>query len=538
MTGAGLRQLGRPDDPTTVAVDAGTTIVSEAPQAPADAGPATTPAGPRRDATIFPGFDGLRAIAALLVIVVHVGFVTNLTLRTSLGPYAARAEIGVAVFFLISGFLLYRPFVARHLALADHGGGRDVPDAGGFLLRRFMRIVPLYWLVFVVSLVVVTDRMLVANIPSLIECLLFVQGYRKSWALQGLTQAWSLDVEVAFYLFVPLYAWLLGRRVRTPRTQLWLELTGVAGLYLVGTLVHWRMIGTTFGPADNWSVWLPVWWDLFSSGMFLAVVSAWYGRQGRHPRWSTLPFSGTVCWLLAAVCYWVASRRIGLPLWPIYDVTVRTDMGKHLFYGLFGFFLLLPAVFGPQRRGLVRRFLASRVMTFLGSVSYGIYLWHQTVIDVVMARGGWKIWQVSFLPFFAVVVVITVALSTLTYYLVERPCQNLARDWARRWKNRPRRDRGRAVSAPSSSARHSASPSGRPAPALLVPVLPTPASAVSASTTPASAAAPASPAMGSTRELLVAGGPDETTIPPLPEPHQPDRVGWRDDTGGRFASSD
>jgi peptidoglycan/LPS O-acetylase OafA/YrhL len=421
-------------------VDAGTTIVSAAPET---SGTVPTQPGtePRRDTTVFPGFDGLRAIAALLVLVVHAGFMSTLTLQSrALGPYVARAEIGVAVFFLISGFLLYRPFVARHLAFADRGGGRDRTDAGGFWIRRFLRIVPLYWLVFVISLVVISDKMIVQNIRGLLECLLFVQGYQQSWALQGLSQAWTLDIEVAFYLFVPFYAWVFGRRVRSsPRAQLLLELTGVALLYIAGTLIHWRMIGTNHGWADGWSAWLPVWWDLFAMGMFLAVVSAWYGRQGRHPFWSRLPGSGTVCWLFAAVCYWAASKKIGLPVWPIYTATVRTDLGKHLFYGLFGFFLLLPAVFGPQRRGLVRRFLASRVMTFLGSISYGIYLWHQTVIDVVMYRANLTIWGVSFLALFVPVLLITVALAALTHYLVERPSQNLARSLARQWRNRERR---------------------------------------------------------------------------------------------------
>jgi peptidoglycan/LPS O-acetylase OafA/YrhL len=442
VSGLGLRQLGRGDDPTTVAVDAGTTIVSAAPAEPSGGLANGAAPAPRRDATVFPGFDGLRAIAALLVLVVHVSFMTTLTLRSRLGPYAARAEIGVAVFFLISGFLLYRPFVARHFALADRGGGRDRTDAGGFLIRRVLRIVPLYWLVFVISLIVITDRMIVDNVGGLLECLLFVQGYHASWVLQGLTQSWTLDVEFAFYLFVPLYAWLFGRRVRAPRVQLLWELTGVAGLYVAGTLVHWRMIGHTTGWTDGWSVWLPVWWDLFAMGMFLAVVSAWYGRQGRHPRWSRLPFSGTVCWLLAAACYWVAANKIGLPLLPLYTPSTRTDLGKHLFYGLFGFFLLLPAVFGPQRRGLVRRFLASRVMTFLGSVSYGVYLWHQTVIDVVMYRGQYKMGQVSFLPLFGSVALITILLATMTHYLVERPCQELARGWARQWRGRARNRQG------------------------------------------------------------------------------------------------
>lgn len=502
MTGLDVTARGRSDDPTTVPADGGTTLVAPAP-APAP----TTPggAGAPRDMTVFPGFDGLRAIAALLVLLVHAGFYTTLTLDTPFGPYSARGEIGVAVFFLISGFLLYRPFVAAHLA------GRPGPDTGGFLIRRFMRIVPLYWLALVISLVVISDKMIVTSLTGMLQCLFFIQGYRQAWALQGLTQAWTLDVEVAFYLFLPVYAWLLGKgRPRSPRTQLWLELTGVATLFLLGNLIHWRMIGTRPGSlADGWNVWLPVWWDLFSMGMFLAVVSAWYGRTGRTPRWATLPGSGTVCWIAAGVCYWIAANKIGLPRWPIYDASVRTDMGKHLFYGLFGFFLLLPAVSGPQRRGLVRRFLASRVMVFLGTISYGIYLWHQTVIDLVMHHSGWKIWQVSFLPFFIPVLAITVALSALTYYLVERPCQRLAKEWAGRWKNRRA---GQAVAA-------------APAPAPAVPL---------AAGSPVAVPVPAAPALGAAVPGAVASA--WTTAPAAREPDtisaaNPDPVSRRPEPG-------
>jgi peptidoglycan/LPS O-acetylase OafA/YrhL len=444
LTGIQVPAPGRSDDPTTMGVDTGPTVV--APTAPpAPAGP---PAPGGRDTTTFPGFDGLRAIAALLVLVVHAGFQTTLTLGTSVGPYAARGEMGVAVFFLISGFLLYRPFAASHLA------GRPGPDTVGFFIRRFMRIVPLYWLALVVSLVVISDRLIITNVRGLAQCLLFIQGYRRGWALQGLTQAWTLDVEFAFYLFLPLFAYLVGRRARSSRSQLRVELSAVATLFLAGTALHWRMIGTHTGWADGWTVWLPVWWDLFSMGMAVAVVSAWYGREGRQPRWAMLPGSGTACWLAAAFFYWLASTQIGLPLNPIFDPTVPQDLGKHLFYGLFGLFLLLPAVFGRQRKGLVRRFLASRPMVFLGTISYGIYLWHATVIDLVMDHSGWQLWQVTFLPFFSVVFVITVAMATLTNRLVEVPCQNLARDWARRW---------RTASAARRAARAARPALGRPA---------------------------------------------------------------------------
>ncbi len=386
-----------------------------------------------RTAAVFPCFDGLRAIAASLVIVVHAAFYAGITTSTSLGPYTARGEIGVAVFFLISGFLLYRPFAAAHLA------GAGAPDVAGFLVRRFLRIVPLYWVALGVTLLAVgDDRIDVHGFPGLLQCLFFVQGYREEWALQGLTQAWTLDVEVAFYLSLPVYAWLLSRRreLRSPRAQLRAELVGVAALFAVGKAVHRAVIPVEGGVLDGWGVWLPVWWDLFAMGMAVAVVSSWYAQHGRSPRWAGVRGSGTACWAAAVFCYWVASTRIGLPLSPVYDATVAQDLSRHLCYGLFGFFLILPAVFGRVDRGWVRPLLASRPMAFLGLISYGLYLWHVTVIHLVLEYSGWPLWRAPHIPFLLFVFGVTIAVSSATYVLVERPCMMLGRRWARRLRER------------------------------------------------------------------------------------------------------
>ena len=80
---------------------------------------------PARATPRFPAFDGLRAIAAITVLGVHSAFVSGLTSRDpAVGIYTARLEAGVAVFFLISGFLLYRPFVVAHLRGAPQAGHR------------------------------------------------------------------------------------------------------------------------------------------------------------------------------------------------------------------------------------------------------------------------------------------------------------------------------------------------------------------------------------------------------------------------------
>src|SRR6202008_3664922 len=72
------------------------------------------PAAPARPH--YPSFDGLRTIAVLSAIMTHVGFVTGATAQARYGAYIAHLEIGPALFFLISGFLLYRTYVAGSFA--------------------------------------------------------------------------------------------------------------------------------------------------------------------------------------------------------------------------------------------------------------------------------------------------------------------------------------------------------------------------------------------------------------------------------------
>src|SRR5918911_1023029 len=88
----------------------------------------------------FPAFDGLRALAAGAVALTHSAFISGFNIRNNAwGPYFARLDIGVAVFFVISGFLLYRPFVLARFAVSDS------PATLPYFQRRFLRIFPAFW---------------------------------------------------------------------------------------------------------------------------------------------------------------------------------------------------------------------------------------------------------------------------------------------------------------------------------------------------------------------------------------------------------
>ncbi len=383
------------------------------------------------------GFDGLRAIAALLVVVVHVGGASGYTFRSSLGPYTARGEIGVSVFFLISGFLLYRPFAAAALA------GRAGPNVRSYLVRRVLRIVPLYWAALVVNYLF-TGWKSVHGVSGFLENAFFLQIYSRNWVFHGITQAWSLCIEVTFYLALPLWAVAMRRldrrrgRPHDPAAVLRRELLALAVLY-VASLLFRLVVVTAVSSSTLARSWLPAWSDHFALGMALAVTGTYVAQTGRVPkglRWITRPGGDLACWALAAVAFWLVSTQVGLSRQPLFVGGAGTDVAKQFLYGLFALFLLLPAVFGTARTGLVRRLLASHVLSLIGLVSYGIYLWHQRVISELQAHTSWKVDDAPFLQLLAVAAVITIAVSTVSYLFVERPGIAVGHRWLLRQRER------------------------------------------------------------------------------------------------------
>src|SRR4051812_2903566 len=85
--------------------------------------------------------DSMRAVAFLCVLCAHTAFAAGFAADGStLRPFFARLDVGVRIFFLISAFLLYRPFVAARLR------GEEAPLVGAYAWRRFLRVAPAYWL--------------------------------------------------------------------------------------------------------------------------------------------------------------------------------------------------------------------------------------------------------------------------------------------------------------------------------------------------------------------------------------------------------
>ncbi len=353
---------------------------------------APPPGNPR-----FPLVDSLRAIAALAVIAGHILLVA-LGARVP-GIFGALGS-GVTVFFVISGFLLYRPYVAARL------GDRDGPRVRQYARRRMLRILPAYWLALTVLSIYPGLEGNFGHDSWIYYGLL--QYWFPHLQTHGLPQAWSLSVEATWYLGLPMIggvAWAFTR-ARRRASALGLEiglLAGLAAIRLVYEGLRTPALDTAF-----------YYLDWFLAGMALAVLSAACDQRRARPRAVVaLERHPNLCWLAAFGTYCTFAFRLAHH---------PPTFGDHLAEGLFALLIVAPAVFVGSGQGLVRAVLRNRLLAWLGLVSYGLYLWH---VPILLKLG--QSTAVTSSPFgtlltlTALTLSITVACASFSYYLLERP---------------------------------------------------------------------------------------------------------------------
>ncbi len=364
----------------------------------------------------FPALDGVRIIAATAVVLNHVASKTGTSYNPGTGASAlGHLDVGVAVFFVLSGFLLFRPFP---LAATR---GRAAPGAGAYLWRRALRILPAYWLTVAAAFFFLPDN---ANTGAgtLLRYLTLAQIYDDEGSAYGsaygLDHMWSLCVEVAFYAVLPLLAaglvWLSrGRSGRPWPTMLALGALAIAGpLYLYAAAV-WPVDYPT-------TIWLPAFAGWFTGGMALALLTvadpAWRPVRAARALGSNLG----LCWAGAAALYAVACTPISGPHFYV-ALTPGEAVARNLLYMGVGVLFVLPLVLGQERGGRARRALASPAARFLGEISYGVFLVHFPLLwglyswlDIPVLTGG-------LIPVTVLIWGSSVTIAAGIYLLVERP---------------------------------------------------------------------------------------------------------------------
>lgn len=373
---------------------------------------------PRADR--FPLMDSLRAIAALCVLGAHAGAFTGAYLgESTLGIYIARLEVGVPIFFLISGFLLYRPFVKARLR------GRPLPHAGAYAWRRFLRIAPPYWVALTaIALWLGLGGVFTADgVPTFYG---FGQTLRADTIGGGLPQAWSICVEVAFYAFLPLWAWLIRR---APGPVVRSELLGLGALFAISIAYKGWQAGVTWDEPIRFTpelVALPAYWDQFALGMGIALLSV--TLEGRPlPRPLELIDRHPWALWLAALGALIACGAILKSDEFFAGYSGEQILVRHGLYTVTAICMLLPVVFGT-RGWLRQRLLASRPLLWLGLISYGIFLYNVAALSQLERWGYGDVAPIHpYIGWAVAGVAATVPLAALSYYVVERPALSLKR---------------------------------------------------------------------------------------------------------------
>jgi peptidoglycan/LPS O-acetylase OafA/YrhL len=367
----------------------------------------------------LPALDAVRVIGALAVIGHHVGFATGV--NTGDGPWAgwfARLDVGVAVFFVLSGFLLYRPYAHAQATASTR------PATRRYLWRRAMRILPAYW----VTVVVVLLTMPRDDDPTRTDWIrhfTLTQIYQPNQLHDGLSQTWSLATEVAFYCVLPLLALGLARgRRRAGRPML--ILTGA--VVVTGTWV--ALMGLGVLSLGLHTMWLPAYGLWFGAGMALAAIHVSL-RNDYLPRWRFLDDLGQAplaCWTAALATLAIATTPIAGPR-DLAEPTAPEFGLKLLLYTMFAVLLMLPIAFGPQTRS--KTIFSSGTARWLGTVSYGLFLWHPYALEWIHVIGDIPDFTGDTLQIFVLTVLGGLVLATLCYYLVERPFQRFSQRWPR-----------------------------------------------------------------------------------------------------------
>jgi peptidoglycan/LPS O-acetylase OafA/YrhL len=350
--------------------------------------------------------DVLRAIAALSVLVYHVIYLGPWPdFPRGLGSWFHHGWIGVDLFLLISGYATSRVLLRAN---NDHGAGA----AKSYWLVRATRIFPLYWFSSFIFLLLIDNSAINGpdKIFQILTHVFLLHGWFPSAAssINGVT--WTLTLELMLYLFG---FWLLWRQKRNFLRigaalffGIWLYRAAVHYYSLANLQIHYLTL--PFGACDG-----------FFLGLCIAVMenrgSAWLHNSTSLGRASFLIFS--LVWLFSFM--WILENYHDA-YWQIWVFPIFFRSGLAL-----AFALILIAVLRYEHTATpvdFKQFWAWRVLSKFGLWSYGIYLWHPMVIQLLRSEIS------DPLALLISVLGLTTLAGCLSYYCLELPMLRWAKN--------------------------------------------------------------------------------------------------------------
>lgn len=383
-----------------------------APSAPPD------PLVPADDARrqVLPGLDSVRAWGAFLVLATHVAFWTGNYDFSLTGTLLSRLDVGVALFFVLSGFLLSRPYLTAART------GRARPGTRHYLWKRLLRIMPPYWIVAIPALTLLVGNA-GAGPREWLQTLTLTDLYFADHMPAGLSQMWSLATELAFYLLLPLIMWVWNAFTRGSRSD----------LRVVVLVVFSAAIGAAWVllMPQQWAVrapmilqWLPSYLVWFFVGIGLAHAHEHQGAPAHEAgsqvldRIRALGQQPGVCFVTAGALMLASATPIAGPAM-LFPATPGQVVTKNLIYAVVAGLVVLPVAFGP--RGVLRTVVEGRASRHLGHISYGVFCVHILVLHLITYLTGWGQFRGHGWEMLALTVLVSVVLAEGLYWFVERP---------------------------------------------------------------------------------------------------------------------
>jgi len=380
----------------------------------------------------FGSLDGLRGLAALGVFGVH--FNQSVQLQGQLGPFdlerfLANGNTGVALFFVLSGFLLSIPFWSAH-----RNPARISIDLKVYAIRRLARILPAYYFCLVVILLakIITGHM--PSVNNVLSHFLFTYNL-KDWNILSLNPPfWTLVVEMQFYLLLP-FLFMVLRRLNTSAAFV------VVIVLSIGTyLANYGLMSLLLN-RDQWPLAVDLIWPfaLYISGpdsfvlkystlahltyFLIGMATAWLfinledSRQRCHHRYG---------WA-NDVIFWASSLIVLVILATPVDDVLQLPFGRYN-WPVVPVLLAMMIFTGPNARfaGAILEWAPIRLF---GVISYGVYIYHyplQKVTAKAMAAGGLVVTQ-YWVVFGAISFMATILMASLSYALLERPFMRMVK---------------------------------------------------------------------------------------------------------------
>nr|WP_120491412.1 acyltransferase [Corynebacterium lactis] len=342
----------------------------------------------------IPELTSIRALGAFGVLLTHAAFWTGHYTDDWSGRLHGRWEIGVTIFFVLSAFLLTGHWLGR-LADGSSSAPPERPSVRRYFWHRAKRVLPAYWIVVTVAYLVHSGDNPAptgAGFSGWLRSMTFTQTLQFGWIHPGLSQMWSMVVEVGFYLVLPLVGLAIWSAARG-RVKAGPVLAIIIVFGLIGPV--WTVLSHQFDSLPVVSrLWPMAYFDWFAAGMLLAY--------GRRVGWrANLP----ACWALALGFFILSTTTHAGPA-TLVPEDVNQALWKTLLYGLSAALFVAPVALGAQVR-----WLRHPALVWLGEISYEFFLVHVLVMDWVMTQMGYQTFQGSMLAVAIVTAAVSIPLS-------------------------------------------------------------------------------------------------------------------------------